>query len=116
MHEIENVFHEVNKSMSAYIPTSDLSKINKGHTDVVVDDYFKNVYTFSKEVYEKTDGFFDPTVGALVNAWGFGPEKPVNNLSTSQVDSIMNFTGFDKVSLKICKYGNPVSPPAATFP
>lgn len=97
--EIENVFHEVNKSMSAYIPTSDLSKINKGDTSIVVDAYFKTVYNFSKEVHEKTDGFFDPTVGALVNAWGFGPEKPINNLVAHQVDSIMKFTGFEKVEL-----------------
>jgi len=97
--DIENVFHEVNQSISAYLPTSDISRINKGENDVIVDDYFKIVYDFSKEVYEKTDGYFDPSVGALVNAWGFGPEKPINNLSSQQVDSIMTFTGFHKVHL-----------------
>jgi thiamine biosynthesis lipoprotein len=95
--DIENVFHEVNQSISAYLPTSDISRINRGEKDVVIDDYFKTVYDFSREVYEKTDGYFDPSVGALVNAWGFGPEKPINNLSSQQVDSIMTFTGFDKV-------------------
>ncbi len=95
--DIENVFHEVNQSISAYLPTSDISRINRGEKDVVIDDYFKTVYDFSREVYEKTDGYFDPSVGALVNAWGFGPEKPINNLSSQQVDSIMAFTGFYKV-------------------
>lgn len=97
--EIENVFHDVNLSISAYLPTSDISRINRGEADVVIDDYFKTVYNFSREVYEKTDGFFDPSVGALVNAWGFGPEKPINNLDQKQVDSIMKFTGFDKVNI-----------------
>lgn len=97
--DIENVFHEVNKSISAYIPTSDISRINRGEKDVIIDDYFKTVYEFSREVYEKTDGYFDPSVGALVNAWGFGPEKPINNLSKEQVDSIMVFTGFEKVKV-----------------
>ncbi|WP_046757267.1 FAD:protein FMN transferase [Kordia jejudonensis] len=97
--KIENVFHEVNLSISAYLPTSDISRINRGEKDVVIDEYFKTVYNFSREVFEKTDGFFDPSVGALVNAWGFGPEKPINNLTKEQVDSIMKFTGFDKVSL-----------------
>ncbi|MEM6717870.1 MAG: FAD:protein FMN transferase [Bacteroidota bacterium] len=97
--EIENIFHVVNKSMSAYIPTSDISRINRGETDIVIDQYFRVVYDFSREVYEKTDGFFDPSVGALVNAWGFGPEKPINNLTKKQVDSILAFTGFDKVSI-----------------
>jgi thiamine biosynthesis lipoprotein len=97
--DIENVFHIVNKSMSAYIPTSDISRINRGEKDVLIDSYFRTVYEFSREVYEKTDGFFDPSVGALVNAWGFGPEKPINNLTKNQVDSIMTFTGFDKVRI-----------------
>jgi len=95
--DIENVFHEVNQSISAYLPTSDISRINRGETDVIIDDYFKTVYDFSREVFEKTDGYFDPSVGALVNAWGFGPEKPINNLTSQQVDSIMAFTGFNKV-------------------
>ncbi|WP_430409875.1 FAD:protein FMN transferase [Kordia sp.] len=95
--EIENVFHEVNQSISAYLPTSDISRINRGEKNVTIDNYFKTVYNFSREVYEKTDGFFDPSVGALVNAWGFGPEKPINNLTPQQLDSIMTFTGFDKV-------------------
>ena len=96
---IENIFHVVNKSMSAYIPTSDISRINRNEKDVVIDEYFREVYNFSREVYQKTDGFFDPSVGALVNAWGFGPEKPINNLAKQQVDSIMAFTGFDKVRI-----------------
>ena len=28
----------------------------------------------SKLLYAKTEGAFDPTVGPLVNLWGFGPE------------------------------------------
>ncbi|QHI38537.1 FAD:protein FMN transferase [Kordia antarctica] len=95
--DIENVFFEVNQSISTYIRTSDISRINKGEKDIVIDDYFKTVYEFSREVYEKTDGYYDPSVGALVNAWGFGPEKPINNLNKQQVDSILLFTGFDKV-------------------
>lgn len=97
--DIENVFHEVNQSISAYLPTSDISRINRGEKEVVIDDYFKTVFNFSKEVYKNTDGYFDPSVGALVNAWGFGPEKPINNLNSAQVDSILAFTGFHKVRL-----------------
>lgn len=112
--EIENVFHEVNQSISAYLPTSDISRINRGEDDVIIDDYFKIVYNFSREVYEKTDGFFDPSVGALVNAWGFGPEKPINNLNQQQVDSIMLFTGFDKV--KVTNEGKVIKEhPSITF-
>ena len=40
----------------------------------------KKVYKKAKEIWEKTEGYFDPTVGALVNAYGFGPEKPIKKL------------------------------------
>ena len=39
--KIEAIIKEVNKSISTYIPTSDISKINKGDTTVVIDSIFK---------------------------------------------------------------------------
>jgi len=39
-------------------------------------------------------------VGNLVNAWGFGPEKPLNNLDSSSVKDLMKFVGFDKVTIE----------------
>ncbi|MDG3580780.1 FAD:protein FMN transferase [Galbibacter pacificus] len=95
--QIDAVFDTVNKSMSTYLPTSDISAINRGDSAVVVDKYFREVYLHAKQIWRKTNGFFDPTVGALINAWGFGPEKAVNHMEDYQVDSILEFTGFDKV-------------------
>ncbi|WP_242009245.1 FAD:protein FMN transferase [Robertkochia solimangrovi] len=97
--DIEDVFYLVNRSMSTYLPTSDISKVNRGDTTVVVDEYFKEVYLKAKEVWRNSNGRFDPTVGALVNAWGFGPEKAVNHMDSTKVDSILEFTGFDKIFL-----------------
>ena len=96
--EIDSVFAAVNKSMSTYISDSDISKINKGDSTIVVDLMFQEVFLLSKEIYEKTEGYFDPTVGPLVNAWGFGPEKQMA-LDSASVDSLMNYVGFDKVFL-----------------
>ena len=95
--EILAVFDTVNASMSTYLPDSDISRVNHGDTSVVVDDYFKEVFLKSKEVWRQTNGAFDPTVGALVNAWGFGPEKGLEHLDSTQVDSILRFTGLEKV-------------------
>ncbi len=96
--EIDSVFKVVNYSMSTYLPDSDISKINQGDSNIVVDKMFRDVFELSKEVYSDTEGYFDPTVGALVNAWGFGPGKQLA-LDSTKVDSILQFVGFDKVRL-----------------
>ncbi|QLE01876.1 FAD:protein FMN transferase [Galbibacter sp. BG1] len=95
--QIEAVFDSVNASMSTYLPTSDISAINRGDSTIVVDKYFREVYTTAKEIWRKTNGFFDPTIGALANAWGFGPEMAINDMKSEEVDSLLEFTGFDKV-------------------
>lgn len=96
--EIDSVFQVVNQSLSTYIPSSDISRINQGDTLVKVDHMFKEVFHLSKKVYRATNGYFDPTVGTLVNAWGFGPEKKIV-MDSIKVDSLLQFVGFDKVNL-----------------
>jgi len=96
--EIDSVFDVVNQSLSTYIPTSDISKINRGDNTLVIDHMFTEVFNHSKEIHRATNGYFDPTVGVLVNAWGFGPGKQIALDSTS-VDSLLNYVGFDKVEL-----------------
>ncbi|MCE2614253.1 FAD:protein FMN transferase [Flavobacteriaceae bacterium D16] len=96
--EIDSVFQVVNQSMSTYWPDSDISRINRGDSTVLVDAMFQEVFTLSKEVYEKTQGYFDPTVGVLVNAWGFGPGSAMA-LDSTKVDSLLQYVGFEKVNL-----------------
>lgn len=96
--EIDSVFAAVNQSLSTYVPTSDISKINKGDSNVVVDAMFLDVFQLSKEIYQKTNGYFDPTVGVLVNAWGFGPGEQII-MDSTRVDSLLDYVGFDKVKL-----------------
>ena len=60
---IDSLFLKMNSSLSTYIPTSDISRINKGDTGVIIDDYFAEVLDKSKQIFIETNGFFDPTVG-----------------------------------------------------
>jgi len=90
----------INASMSTYIASSDISRINKGDTTIVIDNHFKKVFKTSKEIYSQTGGAFDPTIGVLVNAWDFGPEGKVTSLDSLKIDSLLLSVGMDKVSLK----------------
>lgn len=99
--QYDSLFSEINKSMSTYIPTSDISKINLNDTTVVVDYHFKKVFDLSKDIYNNTDGFFDPTIGVLVNAWDFGPEGKIIALDSLKIDSLLQYVGFEKVKCQL---------------
>lgn len=96
---VDSMFQEVNASLSTYLSTSSISKINAGDSTVVVDNLFTEVFEKSKRIYRETDGDFDPTIGLLVNAWGFGPRKSNVHMNSQTIDSLMNFVGFDNISI-----------------
>lgn len=96
---VDSVIDAVNHSVSTYIPESDISKINRGDSTLVVDSIFKEVFEISETVNKKTQGFFDPTIGVLRNAYGFGEVKPLKNIDSTTLDSLMRFVGFDKVKI-----------------
>jgi thiamine biosynthesis lipoprotein len=96
---IDSILNLVNKSVSTYLPDSDISKINRGDTSVIVDQIFIDNFNLSSEVYQKTEGYFDPTIGVLRNAYGFGDIKPLKVIDTKALDSMLNYVGFHKVKL-----------------
>ncbi len=98
--QIDSLIYLINKSLSTYIPNSDISKINSGDSTIVVDDLFNEVFQKSKKIYKQTNGAFDPTIGILVNAWGFGPNGEVENLDSVYIDSMLDFVGFQNVEIQ----------------
>ncbi|MEE9349258.1 MAG: FAD:protein FMN transferase [Flavobacteriaceae bacterium] len=97
---VDSLIKSVNKSLSTYEKTSDISRINAGDLSVIVDEKFKEVFNKSRKIFDETNGVFDPTIGVLVNAWDFGPEKPLKLLDSSKVKALMQAVGFDKVHLQ----------------
>ena len=95
---IDSVFRVINHSLSTYLPDSDISRINRGEASVRVDEMFREVFEASRQIHQQTEGYFDPTVGVLVDAWGFGP-GPALEMDSLRVDSLLQYVGFDKVHL-----------------
>jgi len=96
---INELLHQFDMSLSTYVDSSIISRINKNEKDVKIDKLFEQFFKKSREVYEASDGFFDITVAPLVNAYGFGFTNE-ENVDSLLIDSIMGFIGMDKVSLK----------------
>lgn len=88
---------KVDDALSPFNPHSIITAINENRP-VTLNEMFAEVYKKSAEISEATDGAFDITVAPLVNQWGFGfksrrfPDK-------HQIDSLLQFTGYRKVSL-----------------
>ncbi|MEN8124791.1 MAG: FAD:protein FMN transferase [Bacteroidota bacterium] len=98
--QIDSLFHTLNRSLSTYIPNSDISKINNGDSTILVDKMFTEVFQKSKRIFVETNGYFDPTIGVLVNAWGFGPGVRIEDLDSVKIIELLKFVGFDKVNIK----------------
>ncbi len=90
----------INQSMSTYQKGTDITRINEGDTTVQVDNHFKKVFEASKMIYKQTQGAFDPTIGIIVNAWGFGPEGELEQIDSLKLKELMTTVGLDRVHLK----------------
>lgn len=94
---INFAFRRVELSVSPFNKHSLVTAINEGKSDslnpILIDLFYR-----SMDIHKATDGAFDPTISPLINAWGFGYED--GNLPNDKtIDSILSFTGLDKISI-----------------
>jgi len=96
--QIDSLLDAFNLCASIYDPKSIISRFNSNDSNVRADSLFKVIYEASMRVSERTAGAFDVTVGQLVNAWGFGFKNKAE-VTQKLVDSLLQFTGYQKVRL-----------------
>ena len=94
---INFAFRRVELSVSPFNKHSLVTAINEGKSDslnpILIDLFYR-----SMNIHKATEGAFDPTISPLINAWGFGYED--GNLPNDKtIDSILSFTGLDKISI-----------------
>jgi len=92
---------DINKLMSTYDPTSELSRFNQyRYTDNFAaspDTLF--VVEEALRLAKLSGGVLDVTVGPLVNLWGFGPTKrPEKVPNQSDIDAVRDYVGYAKLS------------------
>lgn len=96
--EIAQKLNAYNLMFSTYEKVSIISKINDNVATELTDEFIICFHK-STEISEITNGAFDITAGALVNAWGFGPERK-KHMTQEKVDSLLEITGYQKVKLQ----------------
>lgn len=75
--ELQQLLDNINRQMSTYQADSDISRFNAaapGTWQTLPADFFR-VLAYALQLSDQTGGAYDPTVGPLVNLWGFGPDK-----------------------------------------
>ncbi|HNP17475.1 MAG TPA: FAD:protein FMN transferase [Fulvivirga sp.] len=94
--QIDSLLQAFNQSLSTYIPNSEISQFNQTDSFTFKSPYFLPALKAAKEVYQMTDGAFDPSIGPLIDVWGFGPGQQSQHDSTF-IDSLKNIVGYDKI-------------------
>ncbi|MEZ5084137.1 MAG: FAD:protein FMN transferase [Bacteroidales bacterium] len=97
--EMESLLADFDRTASMWVENSIISKINRNEYDVQPNNLFIHLFELSNEIYEQSNGAFDPTVGPLVNAWGFGFTDRMK-VDQHVVDSLLPLVGFNRVKLE----------------
>jgi FAD:protein FMN transferase len=101
--EVEALLADINQSMSTYIESSVISKINLSNDPAVwhpIDSHFDIVFRRAREIYDDTDGAFNPAVGPLVDAWGFGPDGTGTLPDDEAIRKLLNVVSMDAFTLQ----------------
>ena len=71
---IEEVLAQVNRAMSTWDPGSEISRLNDrdDQSSFAISPGFAEVLACALELADWSSGAFDPTLGPLIDLWGFG--------------------------------------------
>jgi thiamine biosynthesis lipoprotein len=99
---IQERFEFVNLALSTYRKDSALSRFNDDDRGewVDIDRELAFVMTAALDWAEKSGGAYDPTVGPLVNLWGFGPDPARNSVPDAKaVEAARKRVGWEKIEI-----------------
>ncbi len=75
--EIKAKLQEIDNKMSVFNEDSEISQLNKlsANKTLNLSQDLAKVLKVSHTVWQQSNGWFDPTLGNLINLWGFGTTK-----------------------------------------
>lgn len=84
-HAVDSLLQTIDRVMSTYDSTSEISRLNRAESGVPVDvsASLAAVLSEGSAVSEASGGAFDVTIGPLVRAWGFGPNGAPERVPTA---------------------------------
>ncbi|MEX1132507.1 MAG: FAD:protein FMN transferase [Flavobacteriales bacterium] len=112
---VDSTLKVIDQSLSLWVEGSTVNAFNQADTTFTSkDSHFRIMVARSEQLWNETEGAFDPTVLPLVKAWGLGKEGR-EALDTLAVDSIRRFVGMDRMAMDEDWRERPVTPPVITY-
>jgi FAD:protein FMN transferase len=112
---MDSILKAIDQSLSLWVEGSTVGAFNQAGTEFTSDDsHFRIMVARSEQLWNETEGAFDPTVLPLVKAWGLGREGR-GALDTLAVDSIRRFVGMDRLAMDEDWRERGVFPPRITY-
>ncbi len=97
--DIDALLVSINQQMSTYVKSSEISYFNEFNRLgwLKISPEFFQVTKYALELAQKTQGKYDPTIGPLVNLWGFGPKGDRKIPKPEKVKKALMIVGHDKL-------------------
>jgi thiamine biosynthesis lipoprotein len=112
---VDSTLKAIDESLSLWVEGSTVNSFNNAGAVFTSDDsHFRIMVARSEQLWNETEGAFDPTVLPLIRAWGLGKEGR-GSLDTLAVDSIRQFVGMDRLAMDEDWRERPVFPPKITY-
>lgn len=95
---LEPFLKSFNQEFSTYVKDSYISNLNnaKLNAPMVTSQLFDEAFEESLWVNKETDGAFDPSIGPLINLWGFGEKKnDLKEVTEVAIKEAMSHCGLD---------------------
>lgn len=99
---IKTTLEEINSLMSNWDEGSDVSRFNRHQaTDPIsVSEHTAIVLQNAIDISARTGGALDPTIGPLIDLWGFGASKSVAFPEDTAIEEALNYVGIQRLQLK----------------
>ena len=96
--KVKEKLKEINNTMSVFDTESEISKINQAPAGQQIELSFsmREVIKAADKVYRQTNGYFDPSLGRLIDLWGFGSSSKVTP-TAEEIKQALKSSGFNKL-------------------
>lgn len=97
--KVKEELAQINSQMSVFDPKSEISQINQAAAGewIPISKEMSIVLKTARETWKNSDGYFDPTMGKLIDLWGFGVSQQKKNPTDDEIKQVLKYSNFSQI-------------------